>query len=384
MTLALTERQPNVSAATSLAWRVYSASDVTEPLVRWRHLERRLDSRSVTCCAAWTECWIQHYGDLVPFQILVAESAGEVRGMCLLTSGVSQKAGPFPLSTRHVGTAGEPDGGSICVEYNRPLAEPRYRDEFVNGVARVLRERSNCDEIRLDGLSEADLQPWLPHFPGARTKVRDSRFFDLHRARTAGQDVLTSLGKSTRSNIRRLLKKYGPLDGEWAESIEQGVEIFEELVQLHQQRWQAAGETGAFAHPRFLSFQRELTVRLLAEKRAVLFRLRQGDRTIGCLMLLVDENRLLDYLSGFVSFEERPSPGLITHYICQEEALARDFDAYDFLVGEKRHKENLSTDVGRLCWLAWARPSLKNRTIQLLRNVRNSLRRPASPSATNL
>lgn len=364
-----------------LTWRTYLPDQAHEALARWRQIERRLHSGAVTCSAAWTECWIQHYGDIVPYRILAAEAAGETRGICLLTSGVGHKAGPFPLRTRHLGTSGERTDGSVCVEYNRLLVEEEYREALIAGVVEAFHTHPPWDEIRLDGFAEADLQPWLRHFPGARLHVRDSKFFNFRGARTSGEDILQRLGKNTRSNIRRLIKKYGELTGEWAESIEQGTEIFEELVHLHQQRWNAVGEPGAFANQRFLNFQRELVVRLMMENRTVLFRLRQGEQTIGCLLLLIDENRLLDYLSGFISFEDRPSPGLITHYVCMEAALSRGFDAYDFLVGDKRHKENLSTDVNRLCWLTWARPSFKNRTIRLLRHVRDTLRRSPTPSS---
>ncbi|MDB4731430.1 GNAT family N-acetyltransferase, partial [bacterium] len=107
------------------------------------------------------------------------------------------------------------------------------------------------------------------------------------------------------------------------------------------------------------------------EKKVILFRVQHEEQTVGALMLLVDQNRMLDYLSGFADFSEKPSIGLITHYLCMEEGLKRGFDAYDFLVGEKQHKDNLSTHKNQLCWLSYSRPSMKNSTMKTLRKVKH-------------
>ena len=124
----------------------------------------------------------------------------------------------------------------------------------------------------------------------------------------------------------------------------------------------------------FREFQEELITRLFLEDRCVLFRVRHEGTTVGCLMLLVDQNRLLDYLSGFVSFELKPSPGLVTHQQCMQAALDRGYDAYDFLVGDKRHKANLGTDSTELVWVTLARPNWKQRLMKCVKAARNVAR----------
>jgi CelD/BcsL family acetyltransferase involved in cellulose biosynthesis len=365
---------PSLVRSTPLTWRSYGPSEFDEALHRWRFLERRLNSKSIACSATWTDTWLRHYGDLVPCRILTAEADGETRGICLLTEGVGQKAGPFQIRTRHIGTAGEPQVGSACVEYNRLLVEPDSRQEFIAGVAEAVQDDLRWEQFRLDGMAEENLEDWLPYFPQATVRKRESKYFDLRKVRTSGDDILARLGKSTRSNIRRRLKQYGELECEWASSVEQMDEIFLELIKLHQDRWEAAGEPGAFANTRFLAFQLELGVRLFTEERNVLFRVRHQGETVGCLMLLVDGNRLLNYLSGFASFEKHPSPGLITNYLCIQEALRRGYDAFDFLVGDSQYKDNLSTHVTQLCWMSCSRPTLKMKAIHALRQARRTVK----------
>jgi len=347
--------------------RIADSDNVHAALAVWRELDYRLGNRSVASSATWTESWIQVYGNVVPFRFLIAESNGVARGICLLTSGTGQKLGPFSIRTLHLGTAGEPQPGSVCVEYNRLLVEPEFQAELIALVATEIHHDQSWEQLRLDGFSSADLQPWLTHFPGAEVRSRDSRYFDLEAARLSEKQVIDLLGRSTRSNLRRRLKQYGPLECEWAETIEQAEEILQELITLHQARWESAGQPGAFASPHFRDFQLLVNLKLFLEGKVVLFRVRHQAETVGCLLLLVDENRLLDYLSGFADFDVKPSPGLTTHYLCMEQALQRGFRAYDFLVGEKRHKENLSSEINQLCWLSWSRPSWKLKGLEHLR-----------------
>lgn len=240
---------------------------------------------------------------------------------------------------------------------------------------------ASWDRFDLDGFAEEDLEPFLQHLPGVECRRRESPCFDLADVRAAGVEPITRLGKSTRASIRRTLRKYGELDIEWAETLEQARDIFNELVTLHQARWQAENEPGAFGSQRFRGFISELITRLHPTGRIVLFRVRHEGETVGALLLLVDRNRLLDYLSGFAPFDRKPSPGVITHFLCMNAALERGFDAYDFLVGEKRHKRNLSTTVNHLVWASWQRPCLKNRAIRALRDLKRTVRRWKNGSA---
>ena len=375
-----------VTRTHDLRWRILAKHESAEGLEQWSTLEQRLDFCRLMASRVWVETWLRHYGDLIDCRILVFERDGVVEGLALVVTSREYQQGPFRLVTGHLGTAGEPDAESVCVEYNALLVNPKYEVDFYDGLVDQLGQQKEWDELRLDGFSTTDLQPLLDRLPAGEVKHRESRYFDFAVAREGGKDVISCLGKSTRANLRRRLREYGELDCTWAESLSEALEIFEELVQLHQERWTAVGEPGAFASRRFREFQEELITRLFLEDRCVLFRVRHEGTTVGCLMLLVDQNRLLDYLSGFVSFELKPSPGLVTHQQCMQAALDRGYDAYDFLVGDKRHKANLGTDSAELVWVRLARPTWKQclvRSVKLARNVvRGALGKQTSQEQT--
>jgi len=339
----------------------------------WRELQQRLGSTSLMCSADWTEIWLKHYQDSITVRFVVGYKQEQVCGICLLSESKHHRIGPVTVRTLHLGTAGELHGESVCVEYNDILCEPRYRNEFVCELQKLIHKQGSWDQFRLDGINTEANKPW-PLYENndsgssqvtVQSRVRESRYFDLEHCRAEGGDILSLLGKSTRSNIRRRIKKLDEINLEWAETTEQANDIFAELIDLHQARWKKEGEPGAFASSRFTGFQKDLIARLLPQQKVVLCRMKAGTQTIGCLYLLVDKNRLLDYVSGLASFEEVPSSGLISHYLCMNQAMQRGYDAYDFLVGEKRHKENLGKSANQLQWVVCER----NRTIFRLRNL---------------
>jgi CelD/BcsL family acetyltransferase involved in cellulose biosynthesis len=165
--------------------------------------------------------------------------------------------------------------------------------------------------------------------------------------------VLDLLAAGPRQRIRRSGRAFGALETEWARSAEHGLDILEELIMLHQQRWSAAGERGAFASRRFADFHRELVARGVPEGRALLFRIRASGRTVGCLYGLLERQRVLFYQSGFSSVSDnRLKPGLTAHAVCMQACYEAGFHEYDYLAGDSRYKRELSTGERELTWAA--------------------------------
>ena len=354
--------------------RTLPSDDVAEALAVWESLEKRVDTESMATSSLWTENWIRHYGDLVSYEFVVAEADSVPQGICLLTSSRHARIGPLTVRSVHVGTAGEPEADSPFVEHNRLLVHPERRVEFCRRLVELVRTDRRWDQFQLDGFDADAAAPLLESVAEFDVERRESPYFDLQATREQEVDVLSQLGRSTRGNIRRRLRDYGELCVEWVESLDVAEEVFSEIVSLHQARWAAAGRPGAFASRRFHDFQLDLIARGLLERRVVLFRVRTGGDTLGCLLLLVDDNRLLDYVSGFASFNKYASPGLIVHSLCMQEALRRGYDAYDFLAGEHRHKRNLSTHSAELVWATARRDRWKFRAAAAAKRVRDLTR----------
>ncbi len=366
----LATHSPNVRTL-PLIVRTFGPEYAVEMLVKWQELERRLGSQSLAISRVWTETWLRHLGDVTPHEFAVAEQDGITRGICLLTRSRIHSKGPLRINSLHLGTAGDPLGDGVWVEHNGLLVEDAFRSEFAATLMDHVKQDRLWDQLHLDGFSREQADVLIEHLPGIEINARPSPYFDLQAAREKDGEILTQLGSSTRSNIRRRLREYGDVTIDWVDHLTRAEEVFAELVTLHQARWQTDGKPGLFASRRFHDFQHELMIRCLDDGRVVLFRVRRGEQTIGCLMLLVDNNRLLDYLSGFAPFNEFASPGLVVHSLCMTEALGRGYAAYDFLIGEHQHKRNLSNAEGELLWASWKRPRLKFTLLNAARRIKH-------------
>jgi CelD/BcsL family acetyltransferase involved in cellulose biosynthesis len=339
----------------SLRMRMLPATDAAMVGPLWEEIERRVGTGGLTCSWAWTETWLRHYGDLVPHRFVVGERNGPC-AIALVTEGVGQYRGPFPVRTVHLGTAGEPDSDTIRVEYNRLLVAPRDRAAFADGILRLI-EASDLrwDELQLDGFPWDEIEPLVEPSPSFTTNTQICYVADLRQVRSTGGAVLGALRSHTAAKIRRTIRRleaeHGPLRVEVAETQADAERIFEEMRGLHRARWEAAGKPGSFASPRFAGFHRDLVALLFDQGGIILGRVSAGDCTVGCDYGFVERNRVLSYQWGLRRFEDkRLSPGLVTGAAMMQAALERGLDEYDWLAGDVLYKRELSTTSRELIW----------------------------------
>ena len=357
-----------------LSVELHSAADRSTVLGEWKKLDGKINDGSLANSWIWTKTWLEHYGDLVPHRFVVGRRDGQACGLCLLTEGVGQRNGPFSVKTRHIGTAGEPDLDSVCVEYNCLLVESDCRTEFVRGLQKLIHTESSWEEFRLDGFAPDDADTFLENDEEFQIRQVTNHYFDLQSVRETGDEIISRLGYSTRKNIRKNLKAYGSLRTQWAETPDQAESIFADLVRLHQERWQAAGQPGVYASPRFLNFHRALNRQLVPTGQVGLFRVTCDEDIVGCVQLLIDRNRALCYQGGSAPYTGKLSPGVVVDFLCMQECLSRGLDAYDFLGGDTDHKRKLSTDSHQLCWCTQRRPRLKYALLERLRKAKWALK----------
>jgi CelD/BcsL family acetyltransferase involved in cellulose biosynthesis len=203
---------------------------------------------------------------------------------------------------------------------------------------------------------------------------QESPRVDLDAIRAAGHggDVVAALQKGPRQRARRSLRAFGELSCEWAADVPTALDIFDELVDLHQLRWLAAGHPGAFGDSRVVGFHRALVADLLPRGEVLLFRVRDRDgSTVGCLYSYLDANRVLFYQGGFAQdADNKRRPGLTTHVTCLQACSDRGFAVYDLLAGASRYKRELATSAGELVWATAGPLGLRDGRRMLKRLVR--------------
>lgn len=316
----------------------------------WQGLEQRFGDGALTCSWDWTRTWLDHFGDVVRHWFAVIERAGAPCGVVLVTEDVGYRRGPFRIRRVRLGTVGEPRASTIYSEYNRLLVDPAERAEAAPVLLDALRRDRRWQELRLDAFAPEDAAPFLASSRRFRSRDVRCRIVDLDAIHAAGGDVVSSLDPGTRSRIRRSRRGFGPLTVEWGETPTDALEIFEELVMLHQSRWTSAGVAGAFASSRALAFHRDLIPRLVPT-RARLVRVRASAKTVGCLYVLIDKARALSYQSGVAHYSDnRLKPGMTVEAECMQRCLEDGLREYDLLALDTRYKREMSTGQRHVTW----------------------------------
>lgn len=338
----------------------------------WRRAQQQHDG-GLLCSWEWTGTWLDHYGDAVDHVFAIGERAGTPVAATLITRGVGRSRGPLRLRTVHLGTAGEDPGESVYVEYNRPLVREADRAEFARMLLDAMRDLWRWDEIHVEGLAPDVAEDFVAAEPRLSARREICRVVDLRAARDRHGCALPSLpGKR---HLRRDLRRAQPVDSEWATTTAQALDIFDELVELHQRRWTARGFPGAFARPRFCAFHRSLIERRFEHGAVVLFRAVASGQTLGCMYAHVDGDRVLGYQTGMADRTARcRAPGIVTRLLFTEACLDRGYSEYDTLAGDRHDKREMTNTARHLVWLSLRRPSPKWRAVDGLAAARRRVR----------
>ena len=351
----------------------------------WESLWHRSTSQSPFLHPAWVEAWLETFGPSLQPVVLVATTEAEdgALGCCIMTRRVEFVRG-MPVRRVYLNTAGENAADDVCVEYNDILATPEYKAEFVARLIARLKQ-SRVDQFVASGIYDLETVNLLRSEWASTTTCTHSKapYVDLASIRQRHNDYERELSSNTRAQVRRSRKlleaESGVIQVERADTVSQGLEFLQELADLHQSRWTAKGEAGAFHSPRFSSFHQRLVERLLPFGGIDLLRVRAGERTVGILYNYVVQRKVFFYQSGFTySIDNRVKPGLVTHTEAINYYLGRGLDEYDFLAGDSQYKRSLGNAERQMQWLTFDGDTLRVRFMSRLKAARSSARRLAS------
>lgn len=198
-----------------------------------------------------------------------------------------------------------------------------------------------------------------------------SYYVDLDDVRN---NELAYLGLLKSNERRRQLKRslqllavQGDLRIKKADSIQAGLEMYDDMLRLHQISWNKRGQSGAFANDFIKNFHRHLLSQGVYSDVCI-FQITAGDIVIGYIYGFISQGRFLYYQSGFSSFvDNKIKAGMSCHALLIDYFSAAGLKRYDFLAGDHGYKESLPTGKENLSWLRVYR---KKWTTSLLLNSR--------------
>lgn len=366
---------PRVLTTTSHPWTAWPQLEGG-----WADLAVASPHTSFFLTPNWVGAWLAAFGAARQPRFLVFHDEASAVGMCLLVSRTEGR-GPFPVRRVLLHTAGEDPADETVIEYNALLCLEGWEAEMAAALRRDL-EGQAWDEFAAPAMAEGPGLKALessafPDIPAGVVEVR-SHYVDLAGLGPGADTTLAGFSGNTREQLRRSRRIYereGPLQVQAATDAREALAMLDEMAQLHQSRWTGRGKPGVFASPRFTGFHRDLVARAFPEGGIQLLRIRAGATVIGLLYNFVYKGRVYFYQSGLrFSDDNRLKPGLVAHEAAIRYCRDAGLREYDFLAGEDRYKQSLSTDARTLRWLVFERPTLKMKAMRLLRNLKRRTR----------
>ena len=253
----------------------------------------------------------------------------------------------------HLHATGYPELDILTVEHNDFLLDRDHEAEVRAAMLDYWLERvPKTTEISLMWLADSRWLSAMEHaaLAGLLRKQSIHRSYAIHldEVREAKLDYLNLIGPNCRRHIRRAFREYrmiGEVVVEVASSVEQGLDWFARLGELHQARWLARGHPGSFSNEFFTRFHRALIERNLDQGGIQLLRIRTGKHPIGYIYSFVRQGRVFVYQTGmdYGLPGKNARPGLVSHVMAVRYNAAAGHEVYDLMAGDSRYKCELST-----------------------------------------
>ena len=342
-----------------------SSSEREKAAKRWQTLEQEISNKGLTNSWKWIETWLKQYGH-IPHRFVFGVRDGQTIGAALVTQPLKKVKSIIPILSLHLGTNGEPLEEKTCVEYNRLLVAPENLSTFSMELMRTL-QQLRWSKLILHGFVPEHAEALIEagtHLGITFSEQTKEACPTFEFSEAIGFPDVISVLKYNKKRIRSSIDKMNAqasLKGEWAETVEQARDILAELIELHTRKWENTQIPSSFQSDRVKWYHKGL-IDAFFPKSLIVFRVKFGEQTIGCLFGFVEDSHVLGYKGGinFSPDMKKFTPGLITHVLCMEECRKRGYSEYDFLAGEASYKAQLSNTENFLIWATAERGLVMN------------------------
>jgi len=344
--------------------------DALEP--EWNELFEQSARRSPPLHFDWMRTWWQIYGPIYAQElvILTIRDAGHLIG--LLPLYLSKTSSLNPMRRLAFLSTGEDESEEICADYLDLLCLPDFEAQCINALRPVLTELS-WDELSLRDMPANSL---LTKLAGTSRSRGTCPIADLTGGFEAYLQRLSANGRQQSRRLMRGAEKAG-IQIEVPRDPHRALQIFDELIELHQHRWQTDGEPGVFSAPRFTAFHRALVEKWVPENRAMLWRVALDGKPLAIKYGFLLGDKYDFYQSGVVLDDGCgiKSPGIVSFLNLMSHLSEQGVTCFDFLRGSSQYKERLSTGSRELIELRLVRPGWRSGAHQLQRIARGASHR---------
>ena len=264
--------------------------------------------------------------------------------------------------------------GSVISEYMDLIYKNGCEKEVVKSILELVENENMCDDILLQNVKTTS--KILPMFQDIANQLKYSHLIrnkvecPFIKLPATYEDYFKGLSCSMRYSIRRKtrrLNEYDKIRFRKTENISQFDKDYDELVRLHQLRWESRGMAGSFSSGNFEKFQNVVMKEMLKSGNLELWFLSVSGRNIAALYNIRYKEKIYYFQSGLdSSFDNRLSPGLILHNYCIEVAVKNGLKEYDFMLLGKTdfYKKQWTKEFRYLCDFYMARQGILKQVVK--------------------
>lgn len=367
--------------------------DQLEP--SWNRLLREAKCDGLFLSFAWLRTWWRFYGEGKELFILVVKAGDEPVAIApfhidkrrfvdmeqeiIGSSTMIIPRGPWDkyLTLKELCFLG---GGEVCSDYLDVICRKDREVEAIRAIeAFLLSHRDKWDAVDLSYVAADSLVATLLSAP-AEHHIEVTREPLLHTIVTAlpgsmDEYMNTMLSAKSRANIRRYGRKFFEQFPtavfrlhEDPATLDQAMDSF---IALHQTRWSAKGEPGAFARKRFNGFHRAVARLGLAQGWLRLGFLETGTEKLFATYSFRCGDRISLYQMGMQDLPDLRL-GTIALSFCIEKAIGEGARVFDFLRGEEDYKKHWAKDTMALLRIQWLQRNRWGGIFRLHRGINTS------------
>ena len=337
---------------------------------QWDELLAGMSAPSLMLSSGWLFRWWHHYGDqrqLCVGQFFDGEKCIGFAPLCRRTH--NYRGGLAFERLEFMGADGQDEDG-LSSDYLNLIALAGREAEVAHCFAKNLLDGSfgKWHECVLEAMNgEAPMVAHLSHAfeqlgqAVTRQQTVEAPFLPLP---ADWDSYMASLSKSRRYWFRRTFRDFEAYAGDEgyklhtandAQSLSEGLKI---LADLHEVRWQSAGESGVFDSQRFRSFHEDYARDLMEQKRLQLVWLTIGDKPVAAQYNMLGDDKVYFYQSGrLMDTPPKVRLGIALFILTIRDAMEKGFKEFDFLAGEDEYKYIFTKSVRPIIELRIAPPS---------------------------
>ena len=331
--------------------------------------------------ASWIKHWLGHTDSSTNKYCLSLKHNGTEIGFAVFDEIIRRRRIFFKpaILSLHDSNSDEYD---FTIEYNELLVDPQYLTSAIDSLLHTIAESHRHHEIKLNAITSEtfnEIQSLVHNYPilhVLQDKTSPCQIVDLTKFSSI-DEYRQFLSKKRKYQLRKsedYYSRYGEIKVQVAENCNEALKYFDELGELHENKWQSNGEKGAFSNPVWVNFHKAIISDEFNNNKIILFKLTAGMTTVGVLYIFLDMNKSCVIQTGFLYEADKfAQPGFLTHYYFIEYAISQNISEYDFLAGDNLYKRSLSTDTEQLYWVTIQKKTLtafiENTLLYIKRNI---------------